>query len=449
VKTLHVAYSFAPDPVGGSEVYVDGLCRELRRVGVETVVAAPADRDAEYEHRGLRVRRFRTGRPGRHLEQIYGAGDPVAAAAFERVLDAERPQVVHQHAVSPACSVELMRAAGRRGIPVVFTYHTPAVSCARGTLMRWGTDVCDGRLSATPCTACTLHGLGAGRLAGTIAGAMPPGLGEWLGRAGLHGGIWTAARMPALIRRQHASVAELFALPARIVSVTPWVAALLEANGVSPARIVRVPHGTPAARRPAPARRLGPCRFVHLGRLDPAKGTDLLIAALRGMASTPCELDVWGIAQDARGRTARQRLEALAGPDARIRFLDPVDPADVVDRLAAYDFVVVPSQWLETGPLVVLEAFAAGVPVVGSALGGLEELITDDVDGVLVKPFNSIAHWTETLQLVATHRDLRDRLRAGVVAPRRMAAVAADMHDVYAEVLGARPRTPAMRSVTA
>jgi hypothetical protein len=204
VKTLHISFSFAPDPVGGTEVYVDGLCRSLEQIGVRAVVAAPAAADRTYDHRGLRVRRFASGEGGR-LEVLYGAGDPVATAAFERVLDAERPDLVHQHAVSPACSVELMRAAERRGLPVVFTYHTPTASCPRGTLLRWGTEVCDGRLATAPCTPCTLHGHGAGRIAGAIAGKLPRAVGDWLGRADMHGGAWTAARMSALIGDHHAS----------------------------------------------------------------------------------------------------------------------------------------------------------------------------------------------------------------------------------------------------
>ena len=51
--------------------------------------------------------------------------------------------------------------------------------------------------------------------------------------------------------------------------------------------------------------------------------------------------------------------------------------------LSGFDLCVVPSLWLETGPLVVLESFAAGVPVLGSRLGGIAELVRDGVDGLL------------------------------------------------------------------
>ena len=59
MKVLHVTYSFAPDPMGGTEVYVADLCRRLETRGIRAVIAAPG-RDADaYEIDGLSVRRFR------------------------------------------------------------------------------------------------------------------------------------------------------------------------------------------------------------------------------------------------------------------------------------------------------------------------------------------------------------------------------------------------------
>jgi glycosyltransferase involved in cell wall biosynthesis len=248
--------------------------------------------------------------------------------------------------------------------------------------------------------------------------------------------------MSALMRTHHARVGEMFALPDRIVALTPWVATMLAANGVAPERIVHAPHGTAAVRQRPVERRVGPCRFVHLGRFDPVKGTHVLLAALRNMADVPCELDIFGIAQDASGRTLQQALTARAAEDQRVRFHDSLAPSDVVDRLAAYDVLVVPSQWLETGPLVVLEAFAAGVPVVASALGGLRALVRDGVDGVLVEPFDDVSRWTEALRRLALDRPLRDRLRANVASPRTMRTVAAEMHAVYSELLESANEQP-------
>ena len=60
MKIAHVPFTFAPDPIGGTEIYVDGLARCLRSYDIDSIVVAPSPGAAEmYEHKG-RVRRFRS-----------------------------------------------------------------------------------------------------------------------------------------------------------------------------------------------------------------------------------------------------------------------------------------------------------------------------------------------------------------------------------------------------
>src|SRR5262249_47934188 len=125
LKTLHVVFSFPPDPPGGTELYVAALCRELKAFGTDAVIAAPGVKSSRYRHDGLSVRRFQLKEGALDLPGLYGAGDRLAAENFDRLLDEERPDLLHQHAITPACSIQLVERAKKRGIPVVFTYHTP------------------------------------------------------------------------------------------------------------------------------------------------------------------------------------------------------------------------------------------------------------------------------------------------------------------------------------
>ena len=440
MRVLHVPFGFYPDPVGGTEVYVGSLCRELAARGVACVVAAPDRRDRTYQHEGTRVRRFGVNQQGVGVDTLYGEGDPVAAEAFERILDSERPHVVHQHALTSACSVRIARAARLRGIPVVFTYHTPTVTCHRGTLLEGGTTPCDGWLNRSRCTACTLQGLGTGRPLGRLLARVPPSAGEWIGRNGRSGGAWTAVRMSSLVDRHHQALAVFFRTIDRFVAMSPWVGDLLRANGVRSELIVNCRHGIAADRLSAeerPVRGSDRLRLAHMGRADRVKGTELLIRALRAVEG-PIALDVFGIVQDAHGAAFMSALNRLAENDPRIQCCPPIPHAEVVGRLAGYDLLAAPSQWMETGPLVVLEAFAAGVPVLGSALGGIADKITDGVDGLLVRPHDSLQAWTAALQRCVRQRGLVDGLRRGVRPPRTMACVADDMLALYTELLQLR-----------
>ena len=72
-----------------------------------------------------------------------------------------RPRIVHLHARTAAVSEALADAAHAAGAKVVFTYHTPTVSCMRGAMMRMGRVPCDGRLDRRRCSVCVLdaHGM--------------------------------------------------------------------------------------------------------------------------------------------------------------------------------------------------------------------------------------------------------------------------------------------------
>ena len=433
MKVLHVPYTFHPDASGGTERYVDGLCRGLARRGIHSIVAAPAADDRSYEWNGIPVYRFAIDETPASLSRVYSA-DVVASRSFARVLERERPDVVHQHALTSACSHDLARQAKDRRIPVVFTYHTPTVTCLRGTLLYNGAEQCDGRMDADRCTPCTLQGLGVNQLVARAVDGVPEAFSQLVGRLNLEGGIWTALRMRELAVMRLSVARSVLQEADVVVSLTRWVSELLRVNGVPADRIVESPHGVVGERNPVVRgahTRSGPVRVAHLGRVDPVKGTGLLIEALRLARNADVSLDIFGIVQSDGARHLLDSLRLLAGDDSRIQFHAALSPEAVIPTLADYDFVAVPSQWLETGPLVVLEAFAAGVPVIGSALGGIADKIRDGVDGILVHPYQSASAWTAALQRIAADRDAGGVLRRGVEPPRSMDDVALDMERIY------------------
>ncbi len=439
MKILHVPFTFPPDPSGGTEVYVDALCRALTELGVECVVAAPGPRDDSYEMSGLRVRRFACAPGAQTLDALYGGGDSAAAVSFARVLGEERPDLLHQHALSPACSVRLVRQACGRGLPVVFTYHTPTVTCQRGTLLRFGSEPCTGRMDPAICTPCVLDDLGLNPLVRRGVALVPAAVGRGLAAAGRSGGIWTALRLPLLMQQRVSATQELLESVHRFVSLTPWSTRVLQVNGVPAERIVFSPHGIAAGRCPAPHPRGAgePVRLLHVGRIDPAKGTAVLIRALALEPGLPVQLDIHGIEQGGPQDGAFvQALRDLAAGDPRIRFLPPFPHAEVFDVIARHDAVVVPSQWFETGPLIVLEAKAVGVPIIGSDLGGIADKVTHDVDGLLVAPFHAETAWKAGIARCVGEPGLLDRLRRAITAPRSMGDVADQMRRVYDELLG-------------
>ena len=451
MKLIQIPFCFYPDTVGGTEIYVASLARLLKdEHGCDVLIAAPGDRSENYAHHDLSVRRFAVSPEVADISELYGDGDELAAQEFAKILEEEHPDLVHLHAFTRGVSLKIVRKAKERRIPVVFTYHTPTVTCTRGTMMRWGRIPCDGEMLGHRCTACTLHGLGTNRTAASALASMPKVGQGILKKSSRSGGIWTALRMRELVEERHVATCALLAEVDYIVAVCEWVRDVLLINGVPADRITLCRQGIERAAldedgrskmedgggKAAPEQftKERPLRLAYFGRLDPTKGVHVLIDALRLNLSLPVTLDVYGTAQGECGAAYATQLKKLAADDPRIRFYSPVPADQVVGTIRNYDMLAVPSQLLETGPLVVLEALAAGVPVIGSNLGGIAELVNEGVNGFLVNSSRAEAWYKKLTQLCSDSAALTKPHRS-MRTPPTMSSVAQTIISLYQRLL--------------
>ncbi|GAA1172483.1 glycosyltransferase family 1 protein [Ornithinimicrobium humiphilum] len=165
-----------------------------------------------------------------------------------------------------------------------------------------------------------------------------------------------------------------------VTACSPEVAADLRAR-FDAGEVRIVPNGvtTPASgpREPRAERRV----ILAAGRLEHNKGFDLLIEALP-LLSEHVGLDIVG--SGSQEEALRSRAREL-GLEERVRFLGPTSPSGVLQAMADADVVVVPSRKEPFG-IVVLEAWAAGTPVVATSVAGPASFVTDGQDGLLVDP---------------------------------------------------------------
>jgi glycosyltransferase involved in cell wall biosynthesis len=284
VAVVHVPYTYFPDAVGGTEIYVAGLAEALRPYGVESAIAAPGEADDAYLHDDVPVFRLATER-GAGLDRAYGVPDPEAAQSFRAVIARLRPRIVHLHAHTAAVSTRLVDSAHEADAKVVFTYHTPTASCARGTMMSMGRTPCDGRLDRRRCTLCTLARHGVPPLLRSAIARTPPAVGDALGRVGLSGGALTALRLSSLIGAAHRRFEDFTSKVDCVVAPCRWVCEVLQRNGVPESKIVLCRQGFlrhPGSQAslqydPAPQDAGAVLRLGYFGRLDPTKGVDIVV----------------------------------------------------------------------------------------------------------------------------------------------------------------------------
>jgi glycosyltransferase involved in cell wall biosynthesis len=195
-------------------------------------------------------------------------------------------------------------------------------------------------------------------------------------------------------------------------------------------RVHYLPNFVPDPGPRARAVREGNVRALALGRLHPNKAFDVLLDAL---ALAP-GIDLW-IAGDG-GLLGALRLQAARlGLGGRVRFLGWQD--DVWPLLDSADFLVCPSR-LEPLGNVVIEAWAAGVPVVASMSDGPAALISDDTDGLLV-PVDDAPALAAAMTRLAGDTVLRASLaeagRKSYEADYTEAAVVARYRDLFERVV--------------
>lgn len=436
MKVIQVPFSFYPDPIGGTEVYVDALSRHLGELGVEATIAAPGIRNESYLYDGVSVRRFAISKNVSDLRTIYGGGDVLAAQNFTAILDEVQPDIVHLHSFTSAVSVRLVHEINQRDIPVVFSYHTPAVTCQRGTLVRWGSKICDGVLRTQTCSRCALHGRGMNRLSAFAVGSLPVALGRLIGKIGVSGDIWTATRMTELTDFHHRTFHDFADKIDIIVAIAGWVRDVLIRNGIAPDKIILSRQDIcdesleVAGQKMIDSAPSSVLKVIFMGRIHPTKGLHLLIQALREEPSLKVTLDIFGIVQSQNEVEYEKKLHFLAKKDQRISFYPSVESKKVLQVMSQYDVLAIPSQWFETCPRVVLEAFLAGIPVMGSNLGGIAELIKDGENGLLVK-FDSVKAWRDSLKRLTEDPNFSKQLKSGVRPLRRMESVAEEMFSLY------------------
>jgi phosphatidyl-myo-inositol alpha-mannosyltransferase len=128
--------------------------------------------------------------------------------------------------------------------------------------------------------------------------------------------------------------------------------------------------------------------LLWVGRLDPQKGFPIMVRAFGRLATEYPDLSLV-VAGDGRDRHAADMLTEDAR--ARVLMLGSVPNVELPAYLAAADVFASPATGHESFGLVLVEALAAGVPVVATDIPGYREVIRDGVDGLLVPPSDAAA----------------------------------------------------------
>ncbi len=182
--------------------------------------------------------------------------------------------------------------------------------------------------------------------------------------------------------------------------------------------------------------KVGPPLLFTAGGLteNRSKGIDYLLeaASLLDRRGREFELEIAG---DGPRRKEYEALSARLGLDGRVRFLGVLPKPVLADRMRAADLFVLASRF-ENNPCVVMEAMASGLPVVGTRVGGIPELV-DTAAGVLVEPNDPQAIADGVDNALALDFD-RPAIAQAAKERYGRERIASELADVYEDVVGRR-----------
>jgi glycosyltransferase involved in cell wall biosynthesis len=355
---------------GGTERYCFDVTRLLQQKGHTLIpfsMAHDRNRDSEYAPYFVDEISFERSTDWRRpLANLKAAGQAVYSAQarrnLARLIRHAQPDLAYLHNIHHQISLSILPLLQEQGIPIVWRLHDYSLFCPNSIFYSRG----------SICEACAggryYHIVQRRCRRGSRAASLVAGLGSYVDR-------WLRL----------ADCVDLFVAPSRFLKTK------MVQHGLDAERLVVQPNFIPAdpldpAPSLSPPERGGPDGedyVLFFGRLSAEKGVGTLITA---MAQLPgCQLVIAG---DGPQRPELQELAArVAGK--RIRFTGFQPPEILKTTLHRSSLVIVPSEWYENCPYTILEAFAAGKPVVASRMGGIPELVQDGQDGLLFEAGNA------------------------------------------------------------
>jgi glycosyltransferase involved in cell wall biosynthesis len=343
VKLLQI-YNQYRSAFNGEEAVVELTASIIERHGGTSRLMMRSSRGVD-ETLGGKVRAFWSG--------IYSHE---AYRCMEQTLAEDRPDVVHVHNLYPLFSPSVLVACKRAGVPVVMSVHNQHLTCPRADHLHHG----------SICEKC----VGGGEFNCVLQNC----------RQNIFESVAYATRSMVARRRRlfHDNVTLFLAL-------SEFAKSRLVEAGFSDERIVVLRNMVAAS--PGPADPTQGSYAAFAGRMSQEKGLHSLLQAASDYPECSVQLAGDGPLMEHFQKNA----------PAHVKLNGQLNAEQMFDFYRGARFAVVPSITYEMCPLVILEAFSHGVPVIASRLGAQREMVDDGVNGLLFEPGNA--------------NDLRDKMK--------------------------------------
>lgn len=428
MKIVHVIDSFFPDSNAGTEQYVLWLSLFLSEKGHNvSIIAATTDESKKYIFKGIPVYRFQV--PNKPTaKELNGHMPPRGIDNFIFLLRQLKPEIVHFHSFNRAINSYHLKLAKNQGYKTVFTAHLSNLFCIKGDFLLFGKEPCDGKVDELRCLQCYLTSFKRLqkkailiRPASHLINKLLMGPTKYFTPSAWH-----------LIKHRRNELSNLELYCDMNIAIASWIEDLYRINGISKVRLVK--HAISDEIELKLNRQVKsvylPINLIFVGRLHPMKGLHILLDALSEVDTSKFRLIIIGIPQD---RDYQKKMEEK-GKSINVDWKMNLPHANVLEEILNSDILVLPSLKNEMAPLVIMEAFANGKPVIGSSHPAITTMVNNNKDGLIFEN-NNVQSLKTCLQRLYEEPDLISLLAKNIIPPRSFTDVGNETLSLYKDLL--------------
>jgi len=432
MNLLLAVHHFLPHYTGGAESQTYQMAVNLQQRGHRVRVVCIEKIDANIAsgviwqddvYGGIQVRRLSFPQQASPDPFRWSYDNPWIGEHLRSWLSEDRPDLFHLIS-GYLITGQAVRIAQELGIPTVVSLMDFWFMCPRITMMRSNGTLCRPPVYATQCAQC----LGEEQRRYRWPGKAAPGL----MRAYWNSNKRAANRIEERIQFQQGTIKQTD----RIISNSQFLRSVFIQMGVNPEQIIYLRQGRDipkAAEWPNKETTHPHLRVGYIGQITETKGVHILFDAVQRIPDAQLSVRVFGDTQ--HFPVYSSRLRRMAAQDNRLEMAGIFRGVEEARQVMnSFDVVVVPSVWYENSPNAILEAFAYGLPVIASNLGGMAELIQDGINGLLFEPGNA-QDLSRKLRRLVEEPDLLPKLRAGISPVKTVAEEVDEIETIYRQLI--------------
>jgi glycosyltransferase involved in cell wall biosynthesis len=387
--------------VGGTEYYVDMLIKGMVKSGCEVILITKGNQSDRIDEQKLPVAE------GTYTMFLLPSVKYTAAEIKQEIVSSSmqdisiilkrfEPDVIHIHTSTTFFNIRHIELCAKTFRHLFFTSHIPAHFCLRGDLIRNGKTPCNGIIGGQ-CNICIFSK--------SIA-------------AGVSNILFQYSTKPLK------NLERLEELGINLICVSAWQKEQLMRNGYKGKEISVVRQALISENYTAIPQHTKRDLFTvgFLGRLVPEKGSELLLNTIRNSRKVNGIRFVLGIPlKNSNPEEVIKLQQLIKSNDFDIVLMETVSAVNKADFFQAIDCLLIPSFFIETGPIVLLEAILYNKKVIAPAIGGPIEFAAEYPGDVLTYQWNNVASVIDRIQQLQQGADDQpEDKRTGFVEKERL-----------------------------